>query len=125
MNRRHFIKLLAAVPALAALPLDDLWKKVAPTGPISQWPVTQTLTKGDIFTIEGTYAINPMTREPLPFLQNFVVTADVTSSGMAQFSPHIYDDGPYQNVAVRPDDSAQINPLYVGRTIPTELVWNH
>ena len=34
------------------------------------------LNAGDVFTIAGVYAVNPVTKATLPFLRQFVVTAD-------------------------------------------------
>jgi hypothetical protein len=55
---------------------------------------TQTIKKGDVFTIANVYAVNPQTRESTGSLQQFVVTADVTASGGAyasvSISPAIY-----------------------------------
>jgi len=58
---------------------------------------TQTLKKGDVFTIANVYAVNPQTRESTGSLQQFVVTADVAASGGAyasvSISPAIYTSG--------------------------------
>jgi hypothetical protein len=55
---------------------------------------TQTIKKGDVFTIAGVYAVNPQTRESTGSLQQFVVTEDVTAAGGAyaavSISPAIY-----------------------------------
>ena len=55
---------------------------------------TQTMRKGDVFTINNVFAVNPQTRESTGSLQQFVVTADVTASGGAYasvpISPAIY-----------------------------------
>ncbi len=55
---------------------------------------TQTIKKGDVFTIAGVYAVNPQTRESTGSLQQFVVTADVQATGGAyasvSISPAIY-----------------------------------
>lgn len=40
-----------------------------------------TITVGDVFTINGVYAVNPQTRESTGSLQQFVVTAADTASG--------------------------------------------
>lgn len=40
-----------------------------------------TVKKGEIFTIAAVFAINPRSREVLPFLQQFVVTADAVMDG--------------------------------------------
>ena len=53
---------------------------------------TQTIKKGDVFTIAGVYAVNPQTRETTGSLQQFVVTADASGSSTATVtvSPAIY-----------------------------------
>jgi len=55
---------------------------------------TQTLRKGDVFTIANVYSVNPQTRESTGSLQQFVVTADVTAAAGAyasvSISPAIY-----------------------------------
>ncbi|MFN9973147.1 MAG: P22 phage major capsid protein family protein [Phycisphaerae bacterium] len=50
---------------------------------------TQTIRKGDVFTINNVFAVNPQTRESTGSLQQFVVTADVTASGGAYASVSI------------------------------------
>lgn len=40
-----------------------------------------TFKKGQVFTITGVYAVHPLTGTALPWLRQFVVTADVTSAG--------------------------------------------
>lgn len=42
---------------------------------------TDTLTAGDVFTISDVYDVNPVTKEVLPHLKHFVVTALATMSG--------------------------------------------
>ena len=55
---------------------------------------TQTIKKGDVFTINGVFAVNPQTRESTGSLQQFVVTEDVTAVAGAyaavKISPAIY-----------------------------------
>ncbi|MFZ9960135.1 MAG: P22 phage major capsid protein family protein, partial [Candidatus Limnocylindrus sp.] len=55
---------------------------------------TQTIKKGDVFTIAGVYAVNPQTRESTGSLQQFVVTEDVTAAAGAyaavKIAPAIY-----------------------------------
>jgi hypothetical protein len=55
---------------------------------------TQTIKKGDVFTIAGVFAVNPQTRESTGSLQQFVVTEDATAVGGAytgvKISPAIY-----------------------------------
>lgn len=53
-----------------------------------------TLTVGDVFTIDGVYAVNPQTRESTGSLQQFTVTAANTAAGSkftdVEFYPAIY-----------------------------------
>ena len=54
---------------------------------------TQTIKKGDVFTIADVYAVNPQTRESTGSLQQFVATADATAVAGAytvNVSPAIY-----------------------------------
>ena len=55
---------------------------------------TETIKKGDVFTIAGVFAVNPQTRESTGSLQQFVVTEDATAAGGAytgvKISPAIY-----------------------------------
>ena len=44
----------------------------------------QTISKGEVFTIAGVFAINPRSRVVLPYLQQFVVMADATASGAGE-----------------------------------------
>lgn len=76
----------------------------------------QTVKAGDVFTIAGTYAINPRSRQSTGVLQDFVVLSDVTLSTsdgaggyQADFNvwPRIIASGAYQTVsASAADDSA-------------------
>lgn len=52
---------------------------------------SQTLKKGDVFTIASVFAVHPITKTKLNYLQQFVVTADNTASG-----------GAYTSVAISP-----------------------
>jgi hypothetical protein len=59
---------------------------IAFTGTGSTWKV------GDVFTIDGVFAVNPQTRESTGALQQFTVTEDLTatSTGTLKFSPAMY-----------------------------------
>lgn len=123
MNRRAFLSTLAAGLAGAALdPERLLWRPGAkaiflPPKPSLLAPIG--LTRGDVFTIEGVYAINPMTYEPVERLLQFVVTADVSAGEpVRRMSPHIMGDGPYRNVSRAPFQHARVQPLMIGRAIP-------
>jgi hypothetical protein len=69
-----------------------------------------TIKAGTVFTIASCYAVHPITKVTLPYLQQFVVTADVTetaaNSVTLQISPAIYytNTDPRQNVSAAPTD---------------------
>jgi hypothetical protein len=53
---------------------------------------SKTWNVGDVFTIEGVYAVNPQTRESTGSLQQFTVTEALTASstGTLKFAPALY-----------------------------------
>jgi len=71
-----------------------------------------TIKAGEVFTIAEVYAVNPVTKQVLPYLQQFVVTEDVTAdgSGAATLSiqPAIITTGAFQTVSAAPADNAVI-----------------
>lgn len=77
------------------------------------WTATTTsLVPGDVFTIAGVYAVNPQTRLPLSFLQQFTVTSASVTDGAGlstlQISPAIVTSGSLKNVTNSPADGAAI-----------------
>lgn len=86
------------------------------------WTASQTgiLKAGDVFTIANVYAVNPVTKATLPFLKQFVVTADVDSDGSGNatptISPAIITSGAFQNVSAAPADNAAITVMGTGGT---------
>lgn len=78
------------------------------------WDSACTIKQGDVFTIDGVYAVNPVTKATLPHLQHFVVTADVTahvtttSTTTLTISPPIITSGAFQTVSAAPADDATI-----------------
>ena len=79
---------------------------------------TAVLKAGDVITLAGAYAVNPVpgdgatSKTAMPYLQEFVVMSDVTSSGAGAatitISPAIITSGPYQTVTAAPADNAVI-----------------
>ena len=72
-----------------------------------------TITAGTAFTVAGAFAVHPITKVTLPFLQPFVVTTTATaSSGAATLSvsPTIYSSagGGLQNVSALPGSGAAV-----------------
>lgn len=94
------------------------------------WSNNKTVLKvGDVFQMNGVYEINPQSYKTTGRLQNFVVTADVTSDGSGEatipFSPSINDGSAttldregnsvslsaYQNVTAEPANNATITVM--------------
>lgn len=76
---------------------------------------TAVLKAGDVFTIAGVYAVNPVPGESkaaYDYLQQFTVVSDVTSDGSGNatitVSPAIISSGAYQTVSATPADNAAI-----------------
>jgi hypothetical protein len=75
--------------------------------------VTGLLNVGDVFTIAGVNAINPMNLQSTGSLQNFVVTAtansDASGNSTIQIYPAIVTSGAYQTVSNSPINLASIS----------------
>src|SRR5262249_4497470 len=92
-------------------------------------PTTATLKKGDVFTIAGAFAANPVSKEGLSYLQQFVVKSDVSADGSGNMtiavSPAIIITGPYQTVSAAPADNAAITNLGANSTnYPQNVVFD-
>lgn len=80
---------------------------------------TGILKKGDVFTIDGVYAVNPITKAVQSYLQPFVVKADANSGASTgpatlTISPPIIVTGAYQTVSAQPGNNAPITVLGTG-----------
>lgn len=68
------------------------------------------LKKGDVFTVAGVYAVNPMSKQSTGALQQFTVTGDMSSTAGGAINipiaPPIVATGAYQNVSGSPADNA-------------------
>lgn len=83
-----------------------------------------TFKQGDVISIAGVYAVNPMTRRRTTSAttKQFVITADTTGSGSAAtlpISPAIFGPGSqYQNVDALPANGAALT-LFPGTSSPS------
>ena len=82
---------------------------------------TGILKAGDVITIAGVFAVNPVSKETLPFLKQFTVVADAdsgASTGPAALtiSPPIITSGSQQTCSAAPADNAAITVLGTGGT---------
>lgn len=78
------------------------------------------LRAGDVFTIAGVFAVNPVpgegSKQVMPYLQQFTVLANATSGATTgpatlTISPPIITTGPHQTVSAAPADNAAITVL--------------
>lgn len=78
------------------------------------------LKAGDVFTIAGVYMVNAKTKATTTILQQFVVTADVSSDGSgnltATISPPIITSGPHQTCSAAPADNAALTVVGTAAT---------
>lgn len=86
------------------------------------WDSATTIKQGDVFTIDGVYAVNPVTKATLPHLQQFVVKSDVTahatttSSTTLTISPPIITSGAFQTVSAVAANDATITIIGTAST---------
>lgn len=79
-----------------------------------------TVKAGEVFTIAGVFAVNPVTKQALPYLQQFVVTADATADGVGAatvaIQPAIITSGAFQTVSGAPAAGAVVTWLGAAAT---------
>lgn len=96
---------------------------------------TAVLLAGDVITVAGCYAVNPVSGAVLPWLRQFVVLADVTSSGAGlatlSVSPGFVSASaaeallPYQTVDALPVEDAAVTVVGTESTIyPMNLAFH-
>jgi len=92
------------------------------------WPnTTQVLNQGDVITFAGVFAVNPQNRQSTGALRQFVVLANVTSSGGGVATIPVACSGgfgliaagPFQNVSALPLGSAAITVSGASGTGPS------
>jgi hypothetical protein len=83
---------------------------------------TTTFKKGDVITLAGVNMVHPETKADMGRLQQFVVTADTSTSATSlAISPSIVTSGATQNVTGSPADNAAIVKIGAGAS---ELLTN-
>ena len=76
-----------------------------------------TWKEGDIFVFAGVNRVHPETKADTGILQQFVVTADVSSSATSiSFSPALRSSGALQNVSAMPANNAALSKLESDRS---------
>lgn len=106
MNRRAFLRALgfgtvaAAAAATGVLDIERLLWQPGERSIFIPEPTFEWLTKGDVFTIPGIHAINPMTGRQVEWLKRFVVIEDARACDpIVNIYPPIIAVGPYRNVS--------------------------
>lgn len=102
------------------------WAASKDTGTMSLdtdgWDAAATISKGDVFTIDGVFAVNPVTKATLPHKQQFVVVSDVTANGTTTssttltISPPIITSGAFQTVSAAAANDATITIMGTAST---------
>jgi hypothetical protein len=102
MNRREFIKALGlSAAAVAFVP----GAAAEPTYASAGAGLDEVLHIGDVFTIEGRYAVNPITRQATHVLQRFIVTSVSSDRAELEFHPSLkYSLGPIWP-PIQPDET--------------------
>lgn len=106
MNRREFLASLAVLPMAASA----VWSSSA-TMPVQRFVSDAVFRIGDVFTIAGTYGVNPMTHQSTGYLQQFVVTATTSDGDIEDLTPQLWSDGPDPTVTAIPPYGAIVTPL--------------
>ena len=80
------------------------------------WAVsTLVLKDGDVFTLAGVNAVNPISKVDTGYLQQFASVGGGTSDGLGNLTqtiaPAIITSGPFQTVTAAPANNAMITPL--------------
>lgn len=95
------------------------------------WGTTTTILDGEVFTIAGVYAVNPVTKATLGYLQQFTVVGSVTTTGgvggtaSLVISPPIITTGAFKTVSAAPADNATCTIMGTASTVyPQNLVFN-
>lgn len=90
---------------------------------------TKTIKRGEVFTIAGVFAVNPRSKEVLPYLAQFVVLADATTNATGEVTLTIANPiivtGAYQSVSAAPADNAVITFMGAASTAYTQNVAFH
>ena len=88
------------------------------------------LAAGDVINVAGVFSVNPETKASTGVLQDFLVTAAVSSDGSGNatiiVSPAIIAGGAYQNVTARPASGAAITVRTgaANTTYTNNLIWH-
>ena len=88
-----------------------------------------TLNAGDVYTVDGVYAVDPVSKKSNGVLKQWCVKTTVTSSGGAMTivnTETLNLTGPFQNVNAVPLTSARVRPFFpaAGGSFPQSVVFH-
>jgi len=87
------------------------------------------LKEGDVFTIAGVYAVNPVSGDTLAHLKQHVVAADGASDGSGNMTISlrypIITSGPYKNCSAVPADNAALTIVGAASTLTPQGIVFH
>ncbi len=123
----HTVGVATGTPLVNGASQNVTWDTSKDTGTQSLitdgWTNSTTgiLKAGDVFTIAGVNAVNPVTKADLGFLRQFVVKADADSGATTgpatlTIAPAIITSGAQQTCSAAPADNAAITVLGTGGT---------
>jgi len=123
----HTVGVATGTPLVNGADQDVTYASVKDTGTQSLitdgWTNSTTgiVKAGDVFTIAGVFAVNPVTKATLPFLKQFTVVADANSGASTgpatlTIAPAIVASGAFKNVSAAPADNAAITVMGTGGT---------
>lgn len=93
-----------------------------------------TIAKGDVFTIAGVFAVNHVTKQVLPYLRQFTVTAAAVADGAgaatlaispAIIAPAALPNGAFTTVSAAPANAAVVTWMGAASTPYTQNVMAH
>ncbi|KKL15172.1 hypothetical protein LCGC14_2508260 [marine sediment metagenome] len=96
------------------------------------WDASIVLKAGDVFTVDTVFAVNPVSKDALDFLQEFVLVSDVTTNATTTadttltISPPMITTGPYQTVSVTtvPDGATIVYKGTLSTAYPQNMVFH-
>lgn len=111
---------------------DTKNQRISIMGVAQATTVTKQFATGDVFTVAGVFAVNPMSGESTGSLRNFVVTADAAGSTdstaaniWVSVQPDVINTGAYKTVSTVPAAGSVVtmfgNP---GNVIPQNLAFH-
>lgn len=121
----HIGGVWAGSPVMNGTTLDGATQFVTNTWTASP---ESTLNAGDVYTVDGVYAVDRVTKKSLGILKQWCVATTVTSSGGAMTivnTEACIASGPNQNVDAVPLTSARVRPFYASGAVAQESIVLH